>query len=157
MTLAPQAPNPVQHRPLPHGPRSYRQQLLGYGWAVGLLVPGLTMGLAVGVYRLWPCKGDACVATKAGSWLPAALALPTALLVGLPLRSGLARYVIAGVTSLAVWALLGRLAARRAARRPLPSWRGWWAEYLWLLAAVWAGIVVALVLLAKVVAARATS
>jgi len=124
---------------------------------MGLVVPTAMMLLAVAVYRLWPCSGDACVATKAGSWLPAALALPTALVVGLPFRSGLARYLLAGVTSLAIWALLGRLAARRAVRRPLASWAQWWSEYLWLLAAVWAGIVVALVLLAKVVAARTTA
>ena len=152
MALAPQL-----SAPLPMGPRSYRKRLLGFGWAMGLLIPAAMMALAVAVYRLWPCSGDACVATKAGSWLPAALALPTALLVGLPFRSGLARYLMAGTTSLLVWALIGRLAARRAVRRPLASWKQWWGEYLWLLAAVWAGIIVALVLLAKVVAARTTA
>ena len=41
--------------------------------------------------------------------------------------------------------LIGAIAARRATRVPVASWRDFWREYLWLATGVWLGVVVALI------------
>ena len=45
---------------------------------------------------------------------------------------------------------LGTVAARRATRRPVATWRDFWREYFWLAGGVWLGVIVALVLVALV-------
>ena len=129
--------------PVPGGPLAYRRRLLRWGPLMGLAVPGVAMGVALALYRLSPCDGIACV-ENLGVWLLAAMALPTALLWGLPLESGRGRYAAAVVTSAALWAALGYLAARRASRRGLATWRTWWTEYIWFAVAVWVGVALGL-------------
>jgi len=108
-------------------------------------VPAAAMVLALALYRLSPCDGVACVENQS-SWGLAAMALPTALLWGIPLQTGAGRYAAAAVTSAIVWALLGHLAGVRASRRSLATWRTWWGEYVWFMLAVWAGVVMGLLL-----------
>jgi hypothetical protein len=131
--------------PVPGGPLAYRRRLRRWGAAMGLVVPGAAMALALGLYHLSPCDGVACVENQ-GSWVLAAMALPTALLWGIPLKTGAGRYLAAAVTSAAVWALLGHLAGRRASRRSLPMWRTWWGEFAWFMGAVWVGVLLGLLL-----------
>jgi hypothetical protein len=131
--------------PVPDGPVAYRLRLLRYGAAMGLVVPGVAMLLAVALYRLSPCDGVACVEDQ-GSWVLAAMALPTALLWGIPLEAGAVRYVAATLTSALVWAGLGHLAAVRATRRGLATWRTWWGEFVWFGMAVWVGVALGLLL-----------
>lgn len=137
------AGGPVPAGPVPDGPVAYRRRLLRWGAPMGLVVPGAAMLLALALYRLSPCDGIACV-QNLGVWLLAAMALPTALLWGVPLESGAGRYAAAAVTSAIVWAALGHLAARRATRRGLATWRTWWTEYVWFAVAVWVGVAVGL-------------
>ena len=134
---------PIPDGPVPDGPVAYRRRLLRWGAPMGLVVPGAAMLLALVLYRLSPCDGIACV-QNVGVWLLAAMALPTALLWGVPLESGAGRYAAAAVTSAIVWAALGHLAARRATRRGLATWRTWWTEYVWFAVAVWVGVAVGL-------------
>ena len=129
--------------PVPGGPLAYRQRLLRWGPLMGLVVPAGAMLVALGLYRYSPCNGLACVQSL-GVWLLAAMALPTALLWGLPLETGTGRYTAAALTSAVVWAALGYLAARRATRRGLATWRTWWSEYVWFAVAVWVGVALGL-------------
>lgn len=134
--------------PVPDGPVAYRRRVLRWGAAMGLVVPAVAMVIAVGLYRLSPCDGVACVQDQ-GSWVLAAMALPTALLWGIPLEAGGGRYVAATVTSALVWAALGHLAARRSARRSVVTWRTWAGEYAWFVVAMWVGVALGLVLVRR--------
>lgn len=131
--------------PVPDGPVAYRLKIRRYGALMGLVVPVVAMVAAVALYRLSPCDGVACVEDQ-GSWVLAAMALPTALLWGIPLEAGTGRYVAATVTSALVWAALGYVAARRATRRSLATWGTWWAEFAWFVVALWVGVGLGLVL-----------
>ena len=139
---------------VPHGIVAARERVRRFGPVAGLLVPAVTLAAAAGLYQASPCNGATCVKGRLGSWVLAAFALPTALPCGLPLRSGTARYVIALVTSALFWALLGLVAARRASRRAVVTWRVWWAEFGWYVGAVWVGELIGLRLLASVLTRR---
>ena len=76
--------------------------------------------------------------------LTAVLAAPGLLVAGAPLRSGRAVYIGAVAGSAILWMVVGAIAARRATRVPVASWRDYWREYVWLAAGVWLGVVVAL-------------
>jgi hypothetical protein len=71
-------------------------------------------------------------------------ALPTAMLAGIPWEGGLGRYALALVTSAAVWAVVGGVAAYRATRLAVATWREWWLEFLVIAVGIWAGVAVAL-------------
>ena len=83
-------------------------------------------------------------------WFLGALALPTAVLVGLPLFASTATLWAGVGTSAVVWILLGRYAARRATRAPIATWRDWWREFAVLTVAMWGGIGAGLLLMAFV-------
>jgi len=76
---------------------------------------------------------------------PAVFAAPGLLVAGVPLRSGRAVYLVAVAGSAVLWMLIGAIAARRATRLPVASWRDFWREYLWLALGVWLGVVAALI------------
>jgi hypothetical protein len=78
-------------------------------------------------------------------FLAAVFAAPGLLVVGAPLRTGGGVYTGAVLGSAALWMLIGAIAARRATRSPVASWRDYWREYLWLAAGAWIGVVAALV------------
>jgi hypothetical protein len=137
---------PVRRRPRVGGVRGgvadYRRRPTST--FVALIIPAMAFAAACVLWRLVPCTSGVCVETRAPAWLLAALAVPTALLGGVPFEGGLPRYAIIGATSVVVWLLLGWLAARRATKSAVASWRDWWREYTWLLLGVWAGVVIAL-------------
>ncbi len=78
-------------------------------------------------------------------FLLAILAVPLLLVVGAPLTAGGGAIFVAIIGSAALWATCGLLAARRATRLPVATWREFWLEFLWLAGGVWAGVIVALV------------
>lgn len=125
-------------RPIPGGPIEYRARIRRFGVVMGL-VPAVA-ALAVGSVLLAlggsPLKGIP-------GFLLTAMSAPTMLLVGVPVTSGTARFVLAGVTSFVLWCGVGAWAAARATRNPMASWRDWWKEYLWLAVPIWIGAAVA--------------
>jgi hypothetical protein len=133
------------------GPLHYRRRIRTLGPFVALVPPAVALGIALLVWRLYPCSGTACVSSGAAGWLLAALALPTSLVVGMPWEGGTSRYALMVITSAALWVVLGWLAARRATQSPVASWRDWWREYAWFLVGVWAGVLAALGILVYVV------
>jgi hypothetical protein len=122
-----------------------RRQVRRYGALAGLLVPGLVFAAGYVYSRSWPCSGSTCWTKGEVGFMLAELAAPTLLAVGWPLDGGTVALVIAGATSVLLWLAVGAWAARRAARSPVASWRDYWREYVWLLAGVWVGVAIALV------------
>jgi hypothetical protein len=107
---------------------------------VALVPPGV-----LGVLALLLLRGHTSLARGVAGFLTAVLAAPGLLVAGVPLRSGRAVYLGAVVGSAVLWMLLGAVAARRATRLPVASWRDFWREYTWLAAGVWLGVIVALI------------
>ena len=131
---------PLTHEPVPLGPRAYRTKLRASGPFVALLPPG-----ALGVVSLLLLRSHTSLVRGVAGFLTAVLAAPGLLVAGVPLRSGRGVYLAAVVGSAVLWMLIGAIAARRATRVPVASWRDFWREYLWLAIGVWLGVVVALV------------
>ena len=97
------------------------------------------------MWRFWPCpEGSRCLVSSVIGWVLAALALPTAVLVGLPFNAGPIRLSVAIATSIVAWLVVGFAAARRATRVPAADWRDWRREYLWLAIPMWLGVLVGL-------------
>jgi hypothetical protein len=140
---------------LQDGLRSSRRSVLALGPFLALVPPLLALLAAVALWALWPCSGTGCVPSGATGFLLAGLALPTALVLGLPWQGGTVRYLAVVATSALLWMVLGGWAARRAARHVITGWREWWREYRWLLAGVWAGTLVAVVVLVLVAGGQA--
>lgn len=69
-------------------------------------------------------------------------ALPTLPMTGIPVMGGPLRWLVAIVTSAAVWFVIGAVAARRSSSRPVTSWPEWRHEWLRLAIGVWAGALV---------------
>ena len=135
------APPPV----VPRGPADYRRKVRRRGAWVALLVPVVSVLIAVCVWRFWPCPdGSRCLVPSIIGWILAALALPTAVLVGLPFSGGPVRLSLAVASSIVVWLLVGFAAARRATRVPVADWRDWRREYLWIAIPLWLGVLVGL-------------
>lgn len=81
---------------------------------------------------------------RGGLGFAAAVAgLPTLLVAGTPLTHGVGVVLMCTVSSMALWAFIGRVAARRATRVPAATWHDFWREYLWLAVPVWLGSVAA--------------
>jgi len=130
---------------VPRGPLHYRRRLRRLGPLIGLAAPVVAIGAAAAVWRFWPCPAGArCVARAVVAWGFGALALPTAVLVGLPFNGGTIRVTLVAVTSALVWLAVGFVAGRRATRVPVAAWRDWAREYLWLAVPLWLGVLVGL-------------
>jgi hypothetical protein len=130
-----------------HGIVAYRRRLRAFGPFMALVLPAVALASALVAWQVWPCSGTACVRTGAGGFLLAALALPTALVFGLPWQGGGTRYLLVAGSSAVLWMVLGAWAAGRATYHAVASWRDWWKEFLWLLAGVWGGVVADVALL----------
>jgi hypothetical protein len=127
------------HEPVPMGPRAYRSKLRSSGPLVALLPPAI-----LGVLSLLLLRGHTSIVRGVAGFVTAILAAPGLLVAGAPLRSGRSVYLGAVVGSALLWMVVGAIAARRATRLPVASWRDYWREYIWLAAGVWLGVVVAL-------------
>ena len=131
---------PIVHQPVPLGPRAYRSKLRGSGPFVALLPPG-----ALGCISLLLLHSHTSLVRGVAGFLTAVLAAPGLLVAGAPLRSGGGIYLGAVIGSAVLWMIVGVIAARRATRLPVASWRDYWREYVWLAVGVWLGALVALV------------
>jgi hypothetical protein len=135
-------------RPIHRGPLAYRRRLRTLGPFAGLVVPAVALATSAALKPAVSCEG-ACLSQVTASWILPALAFPTTVLWGIPLQDGAVRYAGAAVTSVLFWLALGWLAARRATRSPVASWRNWWTEFAWVLGSVWLGTGVGLWILAQ--------
>lgn len=135
-----EAPGLTAHRPVPSGPRAYRGRIRTLGPLAGVLPAAVLGGLGLLLHR-----GSTSAMRGVGSFALAVLAAPGLLVAGVPLRAGAGLYTAAAVGSAVLWLLLGAIAARRATRRPVATWRDFWREWLWLAAAVWVGVGLSLV------------
>ena len=131
---------PVDALPVPQGPRAYRSQIRRAGPLLGLLPPAAIGGLA-----WWLVHGGESTLRGVLGFLFGVLAAPVMLLAGVPLEGSSAVYLVSVAGSAVLWLLVGLVAARRATRTPVASWRDFWREYLWVAAGVWLGTIGALV------------
>jgi hypothetical protein len=135
------APPPA---PVPLGLVAYRQRLRRRGPLVALVPPLVAAALAVAVWRFWPCSGSTCTVRAVVGWGLASLAVPTALIAGVPFNGGGARYALVVASSVALWLVIGLLAGRRATRVPAANWHDFRREYLWLAVPLWLGVIAGL-------------
>lgn len=120
--------------------RSYRRSIRSRGPVLALLIPA-----ALGVAAALLLRGSTSTARGVGGFVAAVLAAPLLPTFGVPIRSGGSVMLMAVAGSALLWLLIGVVASRRAAGRPLATWGGFWAEYLVLALATWAGVVLSLV------------
>jgi hypothetical protein len=135
------APPPA---PVPQGLVAYRQRLRRRGPLVALVPPLVAAALAAAVWRFWPCSGSECTVRAVIGWSLASLAVPTALIAGVPFNGGGARYALVVGSSIGLWLVIGLLAGRRATRVPAANWGDFRREYLWLAVPLWLGVIAGL-------------
>jgi hypothetical protein len=117
----------------------YRSRVRALGPLLSLL-PATVMGLlAIALLH-----GSTSTARGVGGFALAVLAAPGLLAAGVPLSTGGGAYALAIAGSAVLWLAIGVLAARRATRPPVASWRDFWREWAWPAAGVWLGVLVAL-------------
>jgi hypothetical protein len=134
--------------PVPFGPQAYRRSMRRLGPLVGLIPAIVLLGAMTAAKAVVSCPAaGACNGRAVTSWVLPALALPTAVLAGLPIETGTTRLAIVAVTSALVWMVIGRIAASRATARPIASWRDFVREFAWLAVAVWIGVLVGIALI----------
>lgn len=109
-----------------------------------LALPGALLVLAALAYVAYPCDGASCVRPTLASYFLVLLAVPTALLVGLPWFIHPLNVALAAGTSLMLWVFLGRWASRRATEDVDATWGSYAAELALVLVGIWGGIVVGL-------------
>jgi hypothetical protein len=128
-----QAPPPVVSRGRKAGPI----QALGPVFCLALPSALALLGFVL-------LRGNDSVVRGIGGFLAFVFAAPGLLVMGVPLRSGASVYGAAAAISAVLWFMLGVVAARRAVRRPRPTWSAFWGEFLLLALSCWAGVVLAL-------------
>ena len=131
---------------VPHGPRAFRYRLRRLGPLAALLPAAVLGALAVVLLH-----GNTATGRGVAGFAATMLSAPALMAFGIPLASGSHRFLLGIVVSALLWLLVGIVAARRATRSPVATWRDFWREYLWLAAGIWFGVVVALVAIELVV------
>lgn len=96
-----------------------------------------------GLLALVLLRGNDSLGRGAAGFAAAVLAAPGLLVAGAPLTSGGGRYLVAIACSALAWVVLGTLAAYRATRSPVATWREYWREFAWMLSGVWIGVLFA--------------
>lgn len=128
---------------VPDGLRHHRQRVLQFAPLMSLVVPAIA-----GMTALVLLSGSASAWRGLIGFVAALIALPTAPIVGLPVIGGSGRWAAAVLSSLALWSLLGVVAARRSTRRMAASWPEWRKEWLRLAIGAWAGAMIGMALAA---------
>ena len=125
---------------VPGGPRAFRYRIRRFGPLVALL-PGALLGVVS--YLL--LHDNTATSRGVAGFAAAMLGGPVLMAFGVPLASGSGRLALGALVSAVLWLVVGLVAARRATRSPVATWRNFWREYIWLAAGIWAGVIVALV------------
>ncbi|MEO6122807.1 MAG: hypothetical protein ABIR32_03795, partial [Ilumatobacteraceae bacterium] len=119
---------------------AFRYRIRRLGPIVGLVPPAL-----LGAIAAVALHDNTSSIRGVGGFAAAVFAAPGMLAFGVPLASGTSKVVLGAMVSAAVWFVLGLVAARRATRSPVATWRDFWREFIWLAGGVWLGTVIALV------------
>jgi hypothetical protein len=127
---------------VPSGPRAFRYRIRRLGPIVGMMPPAM-----LGVIAILALRGNTSTGRGLGGFAAAVLAAPAMLAFGVPLASGGSKVALGVAVSAAAWILIAMVAARRATRSPVATWRDFWREYAWLAAGVWLGVLIAIVVL----------
>ncbi|HTN81396.1 MAG TPA: hypothetical protein VMK16_17130 [Acidimicrobiales bacterium] len=138
VTAPPPRPKPVPD-PLPDGFAATRERVRRRGWMAGVLLPVVMIGIAALVLEI-PANGHIANLLGITGSLLALCAVPTAVAFGIPVEVGPVRAVLAVVTSLLLWGLLGWWAGRRVSQRVIGGWREWAVEFGWVAVCLWAGV-----------------
>lgn len=125
---------------VPGGPRAFRYRIRRLGPLVALAPAAL---LALASYAL--LRNNTATSRGIAGFATAVLGGPALMAFGIPLATGSGQLMLGALVSAVLWLLVGLLAARRATRSPVATWRDFWREYLWLAGGIWAGVVAALV------------
>lgn len=120
------------------GPRWFRTQIRNRGPFIALVPPLIMGALALALLNLFESSTTGMTGLVLGFF--AAPALPA---VGAPFSSS-SLYPLAIGISVALWLMLGLIAARRATRDPMATWSDYWRNYWWLAGGVWLGASVAM-------------
>jgi len=134
---------------VPHGPRAFRFRIRRMGAFAALVPPGALAMLSVLLLR-----NNTTTVRGVLGFVSATLAAPALMPFGIPLSNDPKRMVLGILVSVGLWLVLGFVAARRATRSPVATWRDYWREYLWLASGVWLGVVAGLLVI-EVVLGRA--
>lgn len=104
----------------------------------------LSVAAVLGLFAAMLLVGSDSAWRGVPGFLLALAAVPTLPVFGVPVMGGTVRWVLAIVTSAALWWGIGTLAARRSTSRVLTSWPEWRREYVRLSIGVWAGALLGL-------------
>ncbi len=129
---------PPSGAPLVEGPRWYRSRLRTWGPFAALIVPSIVGAIAYCSLRFFDTPWSGAVGLIGGVF-----AAPALLAAGAPFGER-SMYPLAVAASGLLWLLVGFLAARRATRNPMATWKDFWRHYAWMCAGVWAGAAIAL-------------
>jgi len=121
---------------VPDGPRAFRFRIRRLGAFVAL-VPAASLG----VLSVLLLRDNTTTLRGILGFLAATLAAPALMPFGIPLSNDPKRMFLGIVVSAVLWLAIGFVAARRATRSPVATWRDYWREYLWLASGVWLGVV----------------
>lgn len=125
-------------RPLPvvpYGPRAFRFRLRRIGGFAALVPAGV-----LGLLSVLLLRNNTSTVRGVLGFAAAVLAAPALMPFGIPLATESGRMLLGIVVSAVLWFSIGIVAARRATRSPVATWRDYWREYLWLAAGVWLGV-----------------
>ncbi len=125
---------------VPDGPRAFRYRIRRLGPFVGLVPPA-----ALGLIAFAALNDNTSTFRGVAGFAAAVLAAPALLALGVPLADGTSAILLGAAISAVMWFAIGVVAARRATRSPVASWRNFWREFLWLAGGVWLGVILALV------------
>lgn len=124
---------------VPNGPRAFRYRIRRLGPVAALLPPGLLALLSFALLR-----DNTATSRGVSGFAAAVLAAPALMPFGVPLATGTSKLMLGGAVSAVAWLVVGLVAARRATRSPVATWRDFWREYAWLAGGMWFGVLIAL-------------
>jgi hypothetical protein len=130
---------------VPDGIRHHRLMVRRFGPLIAVAVAA-----AAGVLAAMLLVGSNSAIRGVPGFILAVAAVPTLPLFGVPVMGGNVRWLLALVSSAALWYSVGVLAARRSTADVVSSWPEWRREYLRLAIGVWVGALLGLAVAATV-------
>ena len=99
----------------------------------------VAISAVIGIFAALLLIGSESAMRGIPGFILAIVAIPTLPLFGVPVMGGHVRWLLAIVSSEAIWAFIGHLAAQRSTNRTISSWPEWRREWTRLSIGVWVG------------------